>query len=222
MSSSGTGSTRPRARSSAAGRGSGVLELDRRRGRAVRGIQIPFAGLVVLGAGLLAAGVVTLVVAQVDAGPDGRRGGDQGDARGLSADPPEDDGAGPVDEPGRRRGEDRLARDARPGPRLVGGARAAGRCRARPRAQPRGPPGRPGRRPPRTCRCGTGTARASSAAAQPEVAGPSSRLRPCRTSAGCSASSGRSATHRRRRRGGGGGFGGGGSGGGGGGAGGGF
>ena len=45
--------------------GLGVLELIGGGAALFVGIQIPFAGLVVLGAGLLAAGVVTLVVAQV-------------------------------------------------------------------------------------------------------------------------------------------------------------
>ena len=45
-------------------------------------------------------------IARVDARPDHARGDDPGDARGLPADAREDDGAGPVDGPGRRRVRD--------------------------------------------------------------------------------------------------------------------
>ena len=77
-----------------------------------------------------------------DAGPDDGRGDDPGDAGGLPADPREDDGPGPLDGAGRRRGQARLARDTRPGDGLGGRPRPPARGRDGPRAERRGPPSR--------------------------------------------------------------------------------
>ena len=72
----------------------------------------------------------------LDARPDDGRRHDPGDAGGLPPDAREDDGTGPLDGPGRRRGEARLARDAGPGDGLGRRARPPAPGRAGPRAQP--------------------------------------------------------------------------------------
>ena len=69
------------------------------------------------------------------AGGDDARRDDPGDARRLSADAPEDDGAGALDAAGRRRGRARLARDAGSGRRVGHGAWPPGRDRGGARAR---------------------------------------------------------------------------------------
>ena len=82
----------------------------------------------------------------VDAGGDDHRLDDPGDAGRLSADAPEDDGAGSIDAAGRRRSRPGLARYPRSGGRLGDRAGTPGRDRGRPVAQPRGRQGGPDQR----------------------------------------------------------------------------
>ncbi len=122
--------------------GRGVLAIIGGVVALIVGLNIPLSGLTLLGGAAIAGGIVVLVVGRADAGGHDVGRDDPGDARGVPADAPEDDGPGALDAAGRRRGRPHLARHARPGRRVGHGARSPGRHRGRAVAQPRGRPGR--------------------------------------------------------------------------------
>ncbi len=115
----------------------------------VAGLSIPFSGLTLIGAAGIAGGIVVMLFARSMPAVTHVRRDDPGDARGLPADAPEDDGPGAIDAAGRLRGRTGLARHARPGHRVGNRPRAPARDRRRPEPEPRGrPAGAVGRRGP--------------------------------------------------------------------------
>ena len=95
--------------------GKGVLVIIAGGIAVFAGINVPIAGLVMIGAATIAGGLVDPGVRPWHAGGDDARSDDPGDARRLPTHPPEDHGAGAIHGAGRQGGGSGVARDAGPG-----------------------------------------------------------------------------------------------------------